>query len=145
MGNSINISILIPLIPMGMALFILILLVSFNRTINRLTKPVSALVVFSLLSSALISTFLYFKKIEGEVFLSNYLKLFESTNLVLHLNSLTEKIVIFFTVIIAIVIGLLFYKLPRRKGYVTLIVGISLISSSIMFAVLLFLDFSVLI
>ena len=144
MENSINISILIPLIPMGMALFILILLVSFNRTINRLTKPVSALVVFSLLSSALISTFLYFKKIEGEVFLSNYLKLFESTNLVLHLNSLTEKIVIFFTVIIAIVIGLLFYKLPRRKGYVTLIIGISLISSSIMFAVL-FLDFSVLI
>ena len=144
MGNSINISILIPLIPMGIALFILILLVSFNRTINRLTKPVSALVVFSLLSSALISTFLYFKKIEGEVFLSNYLKLFESTNLVLHLNSLTEKIVIFFTVIIAIVIGFLFYKLPRRKGYVTLIIGISLISSSIMFAVL-FLDFSVLI
>ena len=144
MGNSINISILIPLIPMGIALFILILLVSFNRTINRLTKPVSALVVFSLLSSALISTFLYFKKIEGEVFLSNYLKLFESTNLVLHLNSLTEKIVIFFTVIIAIVIGLLFYKLPRRKGYITLIIGISLISSSIMFAVL-FLDFSVLI
>ena len=129
---------------MGMALFILILLVSFNRTINRLTKPVSALAVFSLLSSALLSAFLYFKKIEGEVFLSNYLKLFESTNLVLHLNSLTEKIVIFFTVIIATFIGLLFYKLPRRKGYVSLIIGISLISSSIMFAVL-FLDFSVII
>ena len=144
MENSINISILIPLIPMGMALLILILLVSFNRTINRLTKPVSALAVFSLLSSTLISAFLFFKKIEGEVFLSNYLKLFEGTNLVLHLNYLTEKIVIFFTVIIAIVIGLLFYKLPRRKGYVSLIVGISLISSSIMFAVL-FLDFSVLI
>ena len=144
MGNSINISILIPLIPMGMALFIFILLVSFNRTMNRLTKPVSAIAVFSLLSSALISAFLYLKKIEGEVFLSNYLKLFGSTNLVLHLNSLTEKIEIFFTVIISIVIGLLFYKLPRRKGYVSLIVGISLISSSIMFAVL-FLDFSVLI
>ena len=144
MGNSINISILIPLIPMGMALFIFILLVSFNRTINRLTKPVSALAVFSLLSSALISAILYYKKIEGEVFLSNYLKLFESTNLVLHLNSLTEKIFIFFSLIIAIVIGFLFYKLPRRKGYVSLIIGISLISSSIMFVVL-FLDFSVLI
>ena len=144
MGNSINISILIPLIPMGMALFIFILLVSFNRTMNRLTKPVSALAVFSLLSSALISAILYYKKIEGEVFLSNYLKLFESTNLVLHLNSLTEKIVIFFTVLIAIVIGFLFYKLPRQKGYVSLIIGISLISSAIMFVVL-FLDFSVLI
>ena len=144
MGNFINISILIPLIPMGMALFIFILLVSFNRTMNRLTKPVSALAVFSLLSSALISAILYYKKIEGEVFLSNYLKLFESKNLVLHLNSLTEKIVIFFTVLIAIVIGFLFYKLPRQKGYVSLIIGISLISSSIMFVVL-FLDFSVLI
>ena len=129
---------------MGMALLILSLLVSFNRTINRLTKPVSALAVFSLLSSALISTFLYFKKIEGEVFLSDYLKLFGSTNLILHLNSLTEKVVIFFAVITSIVIGVLFYKLPRRKGYVSLIIGISLISSSIMFAVF-FLDFSVLI
>ena len=129
---------------MGMALLILSLLVSFNRTINRLTKPVSALAVFSLLSSALVSTFLYLKKIEGEVFLSDYLKLFGSTNLTLHLNSLTEKIVIFFAVIIAIIIGVLFYKLPRRKGYVSLIIGISLISSSTMFAVF-FLDFSVLI
>ena len=144
MENSINISILIPLIPMGMALLILTLLVSFSRTINRLTKPVSALAVFSLLSSALISAFLYLKKIEGEVFLSDYLKLFGSTNLTLHLNSLTEKIVIFFAVIVSIVIGVLFYKLPRRKGYVSLIIGISLISSSIMFAVF-FLDFSVLI
>ena len=144
MENSINIFILIPLIPLGIALLILILLVSFNRTINRLTKPVSALAVFSLLSSALISTFLYFRKIEGEVFLSDYLKLFGSTNLILHLNSLTEKVVIFFAVIIAIVIGVLFYKLPRRKGYVSLIIGISLISSLIMLVVF-FLDFSVLI
>ena len=144
MGNSINISILIPLIPMVLALLILILLVSFNRTINRLTKPVSFLAVSSLLSSALISGLFYLKKIEGEVFLSNYLKLFESTNLVLHLSTLTEKIVITFTLIMAILIGLLFYKLPRQKGYVSLIIGISLISSSIIFAVL-FLDFSVLI
>ncbi len=136
MGNFINVSILIPLIPMGVSLLILILLISFNRTINRLTKPVSFLVVFSLLTSALISSFLYFKKIEGEVFLSNYLKLLESTNLVLHLNSLTEKIEIFFTLVMAIVVTLLFYKLPRRAGYVSLMIGISLISSSIMFAVM---------
>ena len=129
---------------MGMALFILILLISFNRTINRLTKPVSFLVVFSLLASALISSYLYLKKIEGELFLSNYVKVFESKNLALHLNSLTEKIIICFTVIMAIVIGVLFYKLPRQKGYVSLLIGISLISSSIIFAVM-FLDFSILI
>jgi len=129
---------------MGISLLILVLLVSFNRTINRLTKPVSFLVVFSLLTSTLISSYCYLKKIEEEVFLSHYLKLFENTNLVLHLNALTEKIEIFFTLIIAIVITFLFYKLPRRRGYVLLMIGISLISSSIMFAVM-FLDFSVLI
>ena len=141
MSNLINISILIPLIPMVMALFILILLVSFNRTMNRLTKPVSFLVAFSLLTSTLISSYFYLKKIEGDVFLSNYLKLFGSTNLMLHLNFLTEKIIIFFTLIMAIVIVFLFYKLPRRQGYVSLIISISLISSSIVFAVM-FLDFS---
>ena len=144
MGNFINLSILIPLIPMVMPLFILILLLSFNRTINRLTKPVSFLIVFSLLISAFISSYLYLRKIEGEVFLSNYLRLFKSKDLVLHLNSLTERITIFFPVIMAIVIGVLFYKLPRQKGYVSLIIGIGLISSSIIFAVM-FLDFSVLI
>ena len=87
MGNSTNLSILIPMLPMGMALFILTLLVSFNKTMNRLTKPVSFLVVFSLLSSALLSTYLFFKKIEGEVFLSNYLGIFENKNFVLYLNS----------------------------------------------------------
>ena len=129
---------------MGMALFILILLVSFNRTINRLTKPVSFLFAFSLLGSAMISSYLYLKKIEVEVFLSNYLKLFANTNLVLHLNSLTEEIIIFFTLIMAIVIGVLFYKLPRKKGYVSLMIGIGFISSSIIFAVM-FLNFSELI
>ena len=129
---------------MLMALFILILLVSFNRTMNRLTKPVSFLVVFSLLSSALISSYLYLKKIEGELFLSNYIRLLDSKNLVIHLNSLTEKFTIFFTIIMALVIGVLFYKLPRQKGYVSLLIGISLISSSIIFVVM-FLDFSILI
>ena len=129
---------------MGMALFILILLISFNRTMNRLTKPVSVLTVFSLLSSALIGSYLYLKKMEGEVLLSNYIKLFENTHLVIHLNSLTEKFVILLSVIMAIVIGILFYKLPRQKGYVSLMIGISLISSSLMFAIM-FLDLSILI
>ena len=132
------------MLPMGMALFILTLLISFNKTMNRLTKPVSFLVVFSLLSSALLSTYLFFKKIEGEVFLSNYLGIFENKNLVFHLNSLTEKITIFFTVIMAAIVVVLFYKLPRQKGYVSMLIAISFVSSSIILAIM-FLDFSVLI
>ena len=119
------------------ALSVFVLLASFNRTINRLTKPVSAIISLSLLSSCVISSFYYFKKIEGELFLSDFLKLFEGTNLVMHLNLVSEKLIIFFSLIMIIIIGILFYKLPRKKGYVSLMVGLGLISSSVMLSILL--------
>ena len=144
MGNFINTSILIPLIPLVTALFIFALLASFNRTVNRLTKPITVLIALSLSSSAFISSFYYFKKIEEEIALSKFFKYFEEKNLVLHLNLVSEKIIIFFSLIMIFVIGLSFYKLPRKKGYVSLMIGIGLISSSIMLTILL-IDFSVLI
>ena len=141
MGNFINSTTLIPLIPLFTALFILILLVSFNRTLNRLTKPVTALVALSLLSSAFISSFDYFRKIEEEVVLPEFFKFFESTNLVIHLNLLNEKIIIFFSLIMILVIVLSFYKLPRKEGYVSFMISLGLISSSVMISILL-IDFS---
>ncbi|ABB49401.1 NADH-plastoquinone oxidoreductase chain 5-like protein [Prochlorococcus marinus str. MIT 9312] len=144
MGNFINTSILIPLIPLVTALFIFILLASFNRTVNRLTKPVTALISLSLLSSAFISSLYYFKKIEEELVLSKFIKYFEETNLVMHLNLVNEKIIIFFSLIMTLVIGFSFYKLPRKKGYVSLMIGLGLISSSVMLSILL-IDFSAII
>ena len=141
MGNFINSSILIPLIPLVTALFIFVLLVSFNRTLNRLTKPVTALVALSLLISAFISAFDYFKKIEEELVLPKFIKYFEETNLVMHLNLVNEKIIIFFSLIMTFGIGLAFYKLPRKKGYVLLMIGLGLISSFVMASILL-IDFS---
>ena len=144
MGNFINSTTLIPLIPLVTSFFILILLASFNRTLNRLTKPVTALVALSLLSSAFISLFDYFKKIEEELVLSEFLKFFEEKNLVLHLNLVNEKIIIFFSLIIVLIIGISFYKLPRKKGYVSLMISLGLISSSVILSILL-IDFSALI
>ncbi len=141
MGNLINSTTLIPLIPLVTSIFIFILLVSFNRTINRLTKPVTALVSLSLLSSAFISSFDYFKKIEEELVFSEFLKFFEEKNLVLHLNLVNEKIIIFFSFIMILIIGISFYKLPRKKGYVSLMVSLGLISFSVMLSILL-IDFS---
>ena len=144
MGNFINSTTLIPLIPLVTSLFIFILLVSFNRTLNRLTKPVTALVSLSLLSSFFISLFDYFKKIEEELVLSEFLKFFEEKNLVLHLNLVNEKIIIFFSLIMILIIGISFYKLPRKKGYVSLMISLGLISSSVILSILL-IDFSALI
>jgi len=142
--NFINSTTLIPLIPLVTSLFIFILLVSFNRTLNRLTKPVTALVALSLLSSALISSFDYFKKIEEELVLSEFLEFLKEKNLVIHLNLVNEKIIIFFSLIMILVIGISFYKLPRKKGYVSLMISLGLISSSVMLSILL-IDFSALI
>ncbi len=144
MGNFINSITLIPLIPLVTSLLIFILLASFNRTLNRLTKPVTALVALSLLSSALISSFDYFKKIEEELVLSEFLKFFEEKNLVIHLNLVNEKIIIFFSLIMILIIGISFYKLPRKKGYVSLMISLGLISSSVILSILL-IDFSALI
>ena len=144
MGNFINSTTLIPLIPLLTSFFILILLASFNRTLNRLTKPVTALVALSLLSSAFISLFDYFKKIEEELVLSEFLKFFEEKNLVIHLNLVNEKIIIFFSLIMILIIGISFYKLPRKKGYVSLMISLGLISSSVILSILL-IDFSALI
>ena len=144
MGNFINSTTLIPLIPLVTSIFIFILLVSFNRTINRLTKPVTALVSLSLFSSAFISAFDYFKKIEEELVLSEVLKFFEEKNLVIHLNLVNEKIIIFFSLIMILIIGISFYKLPRKKGYVSLMISLGLISSSVILSILL-IDFSALI
>ncbi len=141
MGNFINSTTLIPLVPLVTSLFIFILLVSFNRTLNRLTKPVTALVALSLLSSAFICSFDYFKKIEEELVLSEFLKFFEEKNLVLHLNLVNEKIIIFFSLAMILIIGISFYKLPRKKGYVSLMISLGLISSSVMLSILL-IDFS---
>ena len=144
MGNFINSTTLIPLIPLLASFFIFILLVSFNRTLNRLTKPVTALIALSLLSSAFISLIDYFKKIEEELVLSEFLKFFEEKNLVIHLNLVNEKIIIFFSLIIILIIGISFYKLPRKKGYVSLMISLGLISSSVILSILL-IDFSALI
>ena len=144
MGNFINSTTLIPLIPLVTSLFIFILLVSFNRTLNRLTKPVTALVALSLLSSAFISLFDYFKKIEEELVLSEFIKFLEEKNLVIHLKLVNEKIIIFFSLIMILIIGISFYKLPRKKGYISLIISLGIISSSVMLSILL-IDFSALI
>jgi len=143
-GNFINSTTLIPLIPLVTSFFILILLASFNRTLNRLTKPVTALVALSLLSSAFISSYDYFNKIEAELVLSEFLKFLEEKNLVIHLNIVSEKIIIFFSLIMILIIGISFYKLPRKKGYVSLMISLGLISSSVILSILL-IDFSVLI
>ena len=94
MDSSINLSILLPLLPFGMTLFIFVLLISFNRTINRLTMPISYLSISSLLGTSLLGIFYLINNVQADISLTYYLPILSKMNLVLHLNAMSEKIII---------------------------------------------------
>ena len=138
MENSINFSIFLPTFPLGMAVFLFILLRLFNRTINRLTKPVSFLTLISIISSILLSLFYFSNNVEGDLDLPKYLIFLENTNLQIHLNALTEKFIILIGTLSALIIILSVIKLPRKNGYVMYIVSIGFITSLLIFSSLIY-------
>tara|TARA_Y100000589_G_scaffold220593_1_gene208226 strand:+ start:252 stop:680 length:429 start_codon:yes stop_codon:yes gene_type:complete len=137
MEDYLNLSILLPIIPLGMTIFILILLSSFNRTINRLTKPVSVLMLVSILISALLSLYFILNHVSGNIPLSKILTIFKSFNLEIHLNELTEKIIIILGLISSSIILYSVVKLPRKNGYVLYLIGIGFVTSLLISGTLL--------
>ena len=142
MEDYINLSIFLPVFPLGMTIFILILLRSFNRTINRLTKPISVLLLISILIPTLLSLFFFLNHVSGNIPLSNILSIFKSFNLEIHLNELTEKIIIILGLISSSIILYSVSKLPRQSGYVLYMVSIGFITSLLISAIL-FLNISI--
>jgi len=138
MENSINFSIFLPTFPLGMAVFLFILLRLFNRTINRLTKPVSFLTLISIISSILLSLFYFSNNVEGDLDLPKYLIFLENTNLQIHLNVLTEKFIILIGTLSALIIIFSVIKLPRKNGYVMYILSIGFITSLLIFSSLIY-------
>ena len=137
MEDYINLSIFIPIFPLGMTIFIFILLRLFNRTINRLTKPISILLLVSILISTLLSLYFFLNHVSGNIPLSNILSIFKSLNLEIHLNELTEKIIIILGLISSSIILYSVSKLPRQSGYVLYIVSIGFITSFLISGTLL--------
>ena len=138
MENSINFLIFLPALPLGMAFVLFILLRLFNRTINRLTKPVSFLILMSIISSILLGLFYLSNHVEGNLELSAYLIFLENLNLQLHLNALTEKITILIGTVSAIIIIFSVIKLPRKNGYVLYMVNIGFITALLIMSTLLY-------
>tara|TARA_B100001287_G_C22502502_1_gene444317 strand:- start:73 stop:501 length:429 start_codon:yes stop_codon:yes gene_type:complete len=137
MEDYLNLSIFLPIFPLGMTIFIFILLRLFNRTINRLTKPVSILILASILISTLLGLYFFLNHIAGNILLSDIFTIFESFNLEIHLNQLTEKIIILIGLISSSVVLYSLAKLPRQNGYVLYIVSIGLIVSLLISGTLL--------
>ena len=138
MENSINYSIFLPTLPLGMAFIVLILLRLFTRTINRLTKPVSFLILISIISSTLLSLFYLNNHVEGNLDLQANLIFLKNLNLQIHLNDLTEKLTILIGFISTLIILLSVTKLPRITGYVLYIVSICFATALLIMSTLLY-------
>ena len=106
-----NFTWLIPGIPIIASVFITVLLLSFSKTMNRLTKPVSYIFIISLAFSEIID-FILFKNNN----VCNNLILVRKFELVV------DKSALFFSELIGFVFLLImlfsFAKLQRRNGYV---------------------------
>ena len=106
-----NFTWLIPGIPIIASVFMTVLLLSFSKTMNRLTKPVSYIFIISLAFSEIINFILFKNNTVG-----NNLILGRKFELVV------DKSALFFSELIGFVFLLImlfsFAKLQRRNGYV---------------------------
>ena len=137
MEDYISLSLFLPIFSLGMTMLIFILLRSFNRTINRLTKPVSVLLLVSILISTLLSLYFFLNHVSGNIPLSSILSIFKNLNLEIHLNEFTEKIIIILGLVSSSIILYSVARLPRQIGYVLYMVSIGFVTSLLISGTLL--------
>ena len=106
-----NFTWLIPGIPLIASIFITVLLLSFSKTMNRLTKPVSYFLIISLTFSEIIDFILLKKNISGNdlLFGGNIELVVDRTAIIF-----SESIGLIFLLIMLLSVN----KLQRRNGYV---------------------------
>ena len=116
-----NLTWLIPGLPIIASIFIAMLLLSFSKTMNRLTKPVSYFIILSLTSSEIINFILFKKNISG-----NYLIFGSGLELVVDRPSLLVAESIGLILLLIMLFSVV--KLKRRNGYVRYFVLLGFLS-----------------
>ncbi len=115
---------LIPGLPIIASIFIAVLLLSFNKTMNRLTKPVSYFIIISLTFSEIINFILFKKNIAG-----NDLLFGGKLELVVDRSALLSAESIGFVFLLIMLFSVA--KLKRRSGYVRYFVFLGLLSGCV--------------
>ena len=116
-----NLTWLIPAIPLMASFFIALLLLSFSKTMNRLTKPVSYFIIISLSFSEIINFILYKKNISGNdpFFGSQFELVVDRPALII-----SESMGLIFLIAMVFSVS----KLKRRSGYVRYFIFLGLLS-----------------
>ena len=118
MSSTLPLAWFIPILPLLTGLLVGVLLISFSRTMNRLTKPVFYIVIGSLVISALISLLLYSQHVTGEI-LGSRISLYNyNLPLSLYLDRSTELISLAIQLAFIVLIVYSFLSSNRSKGYV---------------------------
>ena len=117
-----NLTWLIPGLPIIASIFIALLLLSFSKTMNRLTKPVSYFIIISLTFSEIINYILFEKNIVG-----NDLIFGSNLELVVDRPSLLFAELIGFILLLIMLFSVT--KLERRNGYVRYFISLGLLSA----------------
>ncbi len=119
-----NLAWLIPGLPVISSVFIALLLLSFSKTMNRLTKPVSYSIIISLVFSEIIDFILFRKNISGDypIFGSKFQLVVDRPALI------TSE---FIGILLLIIMVFSFVKLKRRIGYVRYFVSLGFLSGSL--------------
>ena len=116
-----NLTWLIPSLPLSSSVFIALLLLSFSKTMNRLTKPVSYFIMISLIFSEIINFILFKKNISGNdpLFGSNFELVVDRPALLV-----SESTGLIFLLIMLFSVA----KLERRSGYVRYFISLGVLS-----------------
>ena len=137
MLSPFDIAWLIPLLPLVGAIFIGILLISFHRTMNRLSKPVAFVLITCSSISAIISYWLFANEFSHELTkdISIVFNLFFTENN-FQIHFVIDKIVSIILSIVStlIIASMIFYDLLmyRKERYVLFFILISLASSTLL-------------
>tara|TARA_B100000965_G_scaffold9699_1_gene7472 strand:- start:121 stop:573 length:453 start_codon:yes stop_codon:yes gene_type:complete len=116
-----NLTWLIPGLPLIASVLIAFLLLSFSKTMNRLTKPVSYFIIISLIFSEIINFILLKKNISGNdlIFGSDFQLIVDRPALIV-----SELLGLIFLLIMLFSVA----KLERRSGYVRYFISLGLLS-----------------
>ncbi len=118
MDSLVDIAWFIPGLPFSGGLLIALLLLSFRRTMNRLSKPVSFLIISSIAISTALSIIFYFKHLSGKL-LDWHINLGSIDILASFYVNSTSSLLLTITGSIFLIVTLYsYYKLPRAIGYV---------------------------
>ena len=127
---------LIPSAPLFGAILIGGMLISFNRTMNRLTKPISFFLIISVLFSTLLSLTLFLKNVTGQSFELDLTLASFNLHFSFYLSLLIDKLLLIAGSVFFIIMTGSYYFLDRRQGYVRYLSLISALSGIVFFSIL---------